>query len=167
MPRTVAAYAPIYSVDDFARVAGGRDCLVAVHGNPFSRHGCDDDAFASAVVAAMQRQNLGPATSFTTRPSSRMDPHHHVALLFNGDATLRAADLCSATGLCGETEPLGPNGRFRVLAAWCRDGAVLAEVSGWSEGVRAPGDRHFARLIAQVTRELFPMSMSPGGLKGH
>jgi hypothetical protein len=59
------------------------------------------------------------------------------------------------------------DGQVRVLAAWCKEGSVLSEVSGWIEGVKTPVDSRFAHLLAQVTRDLFPTETEPGGLKGH
>ena len=167
LPRTVSSRAPTYSADEFARLAGGRGCFVVVRGNPFADLGYADDAIVDAVIAAMQGQNPGIPTHFTARPSSAASSDHHVALLLNGGPTVRAADICSAMDLPSVSEPLGPRGRLRILAAWCRDDVVLSEVSGRIDGVRAPTDDRFMRLIAQVIRELFPVLADPGGLKGH
>ncbi len=166
LPRTVASRRPNYDSAEFARVAAGRDCFVVVHGNPFQRQGYDGEAFVEAVVDAMQDQNWGPATHFTARTPSGAHPDYRVTLLFNGAATVRATDLCSSTVATADALE-NTDGRMRVLAAWCKDGAVLSEVSGWIDGVKTPIDRRFTRLIAQVTRDLFPAQTEPGGLKGH
>ena len=166
LPRTVASRRPLYDFDEFARVAGGRDCFVVVHGNPFQDHEYDGEAFVEAVVEAMQGQNWGPATHFTARTPSSAHPDYRVTLLFNGAATVRAADLCSGAVATADAVD-NTDGRVRVLAAWCKEGAVLSEVSGWIDDVKTPIDRRFTRLIAQVTRDLFPTQTEPGGLKGH
>jgi len=160
----VASHQPNYDSDDFARIAGGRDCFVVVRGNPFCDQGYDGETFVEAVVDAMQGQNWGPVTHFTARTPSGAHPDYRVSLLFNGAATVRAADLCS--GSITSIEPIGDNGRVRLLAAWCKEGSVLSEVSGWVDGVKTPVDSRFTRLIAQVTRDLFPTQTEPGGLKG-
>jgi hypothetical protein len=166
LPRTVASRRPAYDSDEFARVAAGRDCFVIVHGNPFHNRGYDGEAFVEAAVDAMQGRNWGPATRFTARTPSGAHPDYRVTLLFNGTATVRAADLCSGTVRATDTIE-SADGRIRVLAAWCKEGAVLSEVSGWIDGVKTPADRGFTRLIAQVTRDLFPTQTEPGSLKGH
>lgn len=164
LPRTVASRRPLYDSDEFARVAGGRDCFVVVHGNPFQ--GFDGEAFVGAVVEAMQGQNRGPRTHFTARTASNAHPDYRVTLLFNGPESIRAADLCSGSiAFAGSAE--NKEGRVRVLAAWCKEGSVLTEVSGWIEGVKTPVDSRFTHLLAQVTRDLFPTETEPGGLKGH
>ena len=167
LPRTVASHRPAYDIDEFARVAGGRACRVVVHGNPFREHGYKDAEFVAAVIAAMQGQNSGPVTRFTASPSPDANPAYRVALLFNGAATVRADDLCAASATLPSVEPLGEKGRVRVLVAWCKEDAVLSEVSGWVGGVSAPTDRRFTRLVAQAVRDLFPQVTEPGGLKGH
>jgi hypothetical protein len=169
LPRTISTRSAAYDVDDLAHVAGGRDCFVVVLGNPFLDRGCDGEAFIETVVAAMQGRNHGPATHFTARSSLNAHSDYRVTLLFNGGsaATARAADLCAGNGPRIPTESLDARGRIRILAAWCREDLVLSEVSGWVAGVKSPVDRRFTRLIAQVTRELFPIDVQPGGLKGH
>ena len=166
LPRTVSSQAPSYSPDDFSRLAGGRECPVVVRGNPFADQGWSDDDFAAAVIAAMQGRNPGPTTRFTAETSREGHPAHRIILSFNAGATVTAAELCAASK-GHRSEPIGPNGKLHVIAAWCRNGAVASECSGWIAGVTAPTDRRFARLIAQVTRDLFPTATEPGGLKGH
>lgn len=166
LPRTVSARSPVYEIDELARVAGGRDCFVVVYGNPFLDRGYDGETFIETVLAAMQGQNPGPATRFTARSSLNAHPDYRVMMLFNGAASVRADDLCAGAGALASSDGLGAKGEVRILAAWCKEGSVLSEVSGWVEGVQAPTDRRFARLIAQVTRDLFPGQTEPGGLKG-
>jgi hypothetical protein len=164
LPRTVASRRPLYDSDEFARVAGGRDCFVVVHGNPFQDF--DGETFVEAVVEAMQGQNRGPRTHFTAHTPSNAHPDYRVTLLFNGPEAVRATDLCAGSvALTGPSE--NKDGRVRVLAAWCKEGSVLSEVSGWSEGVKTPVDSRFTHLLAQVTRDLFPTETEPGGNKGH
>jgi hypothetical protein len=166
LPRTVSSQSENYCAEDFARIAGGRECPVVVRGNPFADRGWDDGAFAASVVAAMQRRNLGPETRFVLHRMDETISAHRVVLSFNGDAATTAAALC-AIPQEHRGEPHERSGHLRVLAVWCRDGTVLSECSGRVAGVGSPADRRFARLIAQVTRELFPMLIGPGGLKGH
>lgn len=165
LPRTVSSQAASYNPDDFARLAGA-GCSVVVHGNPFAQRGCDDRVFVAAVVAAMQGRSPGPPVRFRAHPSNDAAPGDRVVLLFNGSATARAADLC-IDGKPQRSDAVGPDGRIRVLAVWCHGNTVLSECAGWVSGIRATTDRRFIRLVAQVTRDLFPMMVGPGGLKGH
>lgn len=166
LPRTVSSQAPSYRQEDFLRLAGVRDCPVVVRGNPFAARGCDDVRFAALVVAAMQGQNPGPAVRFTVAAADDALSDDCVVVAFNAVATLGAADLCGNARTIA-AEPIAADGRVRVLAAWCHNGAVVSECSGWTGGVHAPTDRRFVRLLAQVTRELFPGIAEPGGVKGH
>lgn len=166
LPRTVSSQAPSYRQEDFLRLAGMRDCPVVVRGNPFAARGCDDTRFAAAVVAAMRGQAPGPDARFTLAAADDARGDHRVVVAFNAALTVGAADLCGGAGAIA-ADPIGTDGRVRVLAAWCRNGAVASECSGWTGGVQAPTDRRFTRLLAQVTRELFPGIAEPGGLKGH
>jgi hypothetical protein len=162
LPRTVASRHSAYSAHDIERIAGKHDCFVVVRGNPFSD--CDGEAFIETVIASMQGNAFGNRVRFTARTPLNAHPDYRVVLLFNGTATVRAADLCGGSAALETAEPLGLRGRVSVLAAWCREDAVLNEVSGWIEGVKTAGDRRFARLVAQVTRDLFPadFDLRPG-----
>ena len=61
--KTVANTSSLYSFGEFVLASGGRDTIVVVRGNPF---GMDQMAFEKAVTDAMQGQNSGPRTNFTT-----------------------------------------------------------------------------------------------------
>jgi hypothetical protein len=163
LPRTVAARRPAYSAHDLDRITG--DCFVVVCGNPFKD--CDGETFIETVVAAMQSNTFGRKIRFTARSAADTHPEFRVTLLFNGAATVRAADLCAGNAVLETVEPSGDRGRVHMLAAWCRADEILSEVEGWIEGVKAPTDRRFARLVAQVTRDLFPPDIQPGGVKGN
>lgn len=152
-PRTVASQSPIYRPDEVARVSAEQGCLVVVRGDPFAAGA----AFVHAVTDAMQGRNWGPAVRFTTRASETADPRYRVVMLFNGP-TVTADELCRRPDSYSSVEPPGPDGRIRVIAAWCRDDVVLSEVEGWVTGARGPTDSPFVRLVGQTTRELFPIA---------
>jgi len=110
--------------------------------------------FEQMVLANMQGQNAGPRTNFTTHPGDH-DPAYKVVMLFNGPVTASGDDLCRNPGAAPFRS--GPQQEMHVLAVFCRYDAPRTKVDGWlkadASGVSPDG---FAKLVQQVTRELFP-----------
>ena len=147
---TVASTSPLYSFGEFVLASGGRDTIVVVRGNPF---GMDRKAFEKAVTDAMQGQNFGPRTNFTTGPSENAKKAFKVVILFNGSETVLADNLCKAP----ETyDSLKGAKDLHVLATYCWEDESLTEVSGWAGAVAGADSPVFAGLIGQTTLELFP-----------
>ena len=147
---TVASTGTLYSFGEFVLASGGRDTIVVVRGNPFE---IDQKTFEKAVTDAMQGQNFGPRTNFTTEPTENTKKEFKVVILFNGSQTVLADNLCKAPEKHGSRD--GAKG-LRVTAAYCWEDESLTEVDGWAGAVAGADSPVFAELIGQTTLELFP-----------
>ncbi len=148
---TVASTSSSYSFGEFVLASDGRDTIVVVRGNPF---GIDQKAFEKAVTDAMQGQNSGPRTNFTTGPTENAKKEFKVVILFNGSQTVLADNLCKAPEKYGSQK--GAKG-LHVTATYCWEDESLTEVDGWAGAVAGADSAVFASLIAQTTLELFPV----------
>ena len=167
---TVANANTPYSFGAFILASDGRDTIVVVRGNPF---GMDRMAFENAVTDAMQGQNSGPRTNFTTAPTENTKDEFRVVILFNGSRTVLADNLCKAPEKYGSEK--GAEG-LHVTATYCWEDEALTEVDGWAGAVGGVDSPVFASLLAQTTLELFPThrlgherrtaSLRPRGLPG-
>lgn len=150
MPRTTSEVWPLYRPNDFGRAAGGRDTFVVLRGNPFAM---DPAQFEQLVLSNMQGQNWGQRTNFTTHPVN-YDPAYKVVMLFNGP-NVNGGELCANPGAVPFRT--GPQPELHVVAVYCRYDQWLTLAQGWLEsGPQGVSQDGFARLIRQVTAELFP-----------
>ena len=149
---TVASTSSLYDFGEFVLASGGRDAIVVVRGNPFEM---DQKAFEKAVTDAMQGQNSGPRTNFTTAPTENTKKDFRVVILFNGSQTVLADSLCKAPEKYGSRK--GAKG-LHVMATYCWEDESLSEVDGWAGAVAGAGSPVFVRLIGQTTLELFPVT---------
>lgn len=147
---TVASTSPLYSFGEFVLASDGRDTIVVVRGNPFEM---DQKAFEKAVTDAMQGQNYGPRTNFTTGPTENAKKEFKVVILFNGSQTVLADNLCKAPEKYGSRK--GAKG-LHVTATYCWEDESLTEVDGWAGAVAGADSPVFASLLAQTTLDLFP-----------
>ena len=147
---TVASTSSLYSFGEFVLASDGRDTIVVVRGNPF---GIDQKAFEKAVTDAMQGQNSGPRTNFTTAPTENAKKEFRVVILFNGSQTVLADNLCKAPEKYGSRN--GAKG-LHLTAAYCWEDESLTEVDGWAGAVAGADSPVFASLLAQTTLDLFP-----------
>ncbi|MCZ6849026.1 MAG: hypothetical protein O7F75_09290 [Alphaproteobacteria bacterium] len=147
---TVASTNTLYSFGEFVLASGGRDTIVVVRGNPF---GIDQKAFEKAVTDAMQGQNSGPRTNFTTAPTENAKKEFRVVILFNGSQTVLADNLCKAPEKYGSRN--GAKG-LHLTAAYCWEDESLTEVDGWAGAVAGADSPAFVSLIGQATLDLFP-----------
>ncbi len=147
---TVASTSPLYSFGAFVLASDGRDTIVVVRGNPFEM---DQKAFEKAVTDAMQGQNFGPRTNFTTAPTENAKKEFRVVILFNGSQTVLADNLFKAPEKYGSQKGAKC---LHVIAAYCWEDDSLTEVAGWAGAVDGVDSPVFASLLAQTTLELFP-----------
>ena len=147
---TVASTSSLYSYGEFVLASGGRDTIVVVRGNPFEM---DQKAFEKAVTDAMQGQNFGPRTNFTTGPTENTKKEFRVVILFNGSQTVLADNLCKAPEKYGSRK--GAKG-LHVTAVYCWEDESLTEVDGRAGAVAGVDSPVFASLLAQTTLDLFP-----------
>ncbi len=149
---TVANTNALYSFGEFVLASDGRDTIVVVRGNPF---GMDRKAFEKAVTDAMQGQNYGPRTNFTTGPTENAKKEFRVVILFNGSQTVLADNLCEAPEKYGSRKDAKG---LHVTATYCWGDESLTEVDGWAGTVSGAANPAFASLIGQTTLELFPVT---------
>ncbi len=147
---TVASTSYLYSFGEFILASGGRDTIVVVRGAPFEM---DQKAFEKAVTDAMQGQNSGPSTNFTTAPTENAKKEFRVVILFNGSQTVLADNLCKAPEKYDSRK--GAKG-LHLSAAYCWEDVSLTEVDVWAGAVSGTDSPTFASLVGQATRDLFP-----------
>ncbi len=149
--RSVSDHSPAYDHGTFVYLTSGRDTLVVVRGNPFNM---DQKAFANAVTDAMQGQHWGPRTHFTVGPSETARTDIRVVMLFHGSETVLGDELCASPERFGSVKD--GNG-LHLTAAFCSGSLAWTEVYAWAGSVPGVNSPTFARLVAQTTRDLFPI----------
>ena len=155
----------LYSPDTFRLAAGGKRLYTIVRGNPF---GAPRERTEALVIAAMQRGMLHTDTALVRRPTFTTDaeaaarPAYRVALVLNPAQDIDAATLCGDPGGVA----LAPRAGGGILArmAFCHEARVLSTSRGELAGVDDPADHRFRRLIAAMTRQLFPFRDFRDGL---
>ena len=153
----------LYSPDTFRFAAGGKRLLTIVRGNPFGAPRERTEAF---VIAAMQRGMLHTDTALVRRPTFTTDvgaaarPEYRVALVLNPAEGIDAATLC---GELGDVALAPRAGGILARMAFCHEARVLTTSHGELAGVDDPADPRFRRLIAAMTRQLFPFRDFRGG----
>jgi hypothetical protein len=126
---------------------GGGELPVVVLGAPFP--GLAPDRLAQTVVAAMP-QGFIQSTRFVPAPPGAV-PNRRVLWAFGG--ALAGGD---GSAICQSAGGGGPQaGHLRVYGAVCRGRSALSAVQADVDGVGAPGDPGFRRLIHDATVELF------------
>jgi hypothetical protein len=149
-PRTTSEVWPLYRPSELGRAGGGRDTYVVLRGNPFAM---DPAQFEQLVLSNMQGQNWGPRTNFTTHPTN-YEAAYKVVMLFNGP-NVNGGELCSNPGAVPFRT--GPQPELHVMAVYCRYDQWLTKADGWLQGgPQGVSQDGVARLIRQVTAELFP-----------
>ena len=146
----------LYSPSEFRFAAGAKEVFTNIRGNPF---GSPDGQFEALVLGAMQRgvQHIDTALvrrpTFTTRRERAARPDYRITLVLNPKEGVGAAEVCSAP----DGVAIAPGGGgLRARMVFCRDGRVLSTSFGAITGVDDPADPGFRRMIAHMTRELFP-----------
>lgn len=121
---------------------------VQILGSPYDDTGA---ALEDAVIGAMTE-----AITWTARPRFAVDaagaPERslRVVIALNGGGGGREQCLGNTRG----GGPL-PDGRVRVVATFCDEEDVLANVRGETARTDGVGDPRFSRLVRQVTRDMF------------
>lgn len=148
---------PTYRPSLFNYAAGGRDLEVQTVGNPYAEQGLGDQEFPDFIVASMQGHNLGQPTNFTTAPGDTARDQYKVVIAFNPIEPATYRSLCEGEVRSGPTEE-----KVRVKAAFCQGGRssgerVLTGVRADVVAEAAPQSEAFQRMMAGVTRDLFPL----------
>ncbi len=145
-----------YSPSRFHFAAGAKDLYTVIRGNPFE---WSDGRVEALVLSAMQRgvwhidTALVRRPTFTTRPGPAAHPDYRITLVLNPQEGVDAAALCAEP----EAVAIRPGGNdLRARMVFCRGAQVLSTSFGTVAAVDDPADPGFARMIAYMTRELFP-----------
>ena len=141
----------VYTSNDFAYAAAGRDLRVVVVGNPF---GGDRAEFDNAVTGYMQGNHWGQATNFTTTPGETARESYYVVMLFNPPKSFPGAKLCREKPADLPTE--ARDSGVMLFGAFCLSNKSLTEIKGYIETAGGPADPNFGDLVASVTQGLFP-----------
>lgn len=133
-------------------VAATRDgpLLVEIHGVAVDGDGpAQVEAVLELMGDAIHRRG---GLQFTADRAAAANPAYRVAWTFNAAAGLGSRQHCNGEG---QGQPPQAEGRVEILATFCDEDRVLANVRGWVEDVQGLEDKRFQRLVKQVTRELF------------
>lgn len=156
---------PFQRIDSFYNYgAAGRDLRLIVAGNPF---GPADDAFKSAVEAAVQVPTMRAPTRPTLAPGASARANYALVFAFQPPPTLSAQTLCAtiAPGPGGAAAPgpepvlaPAPGRRIEALGAFCLSGRALTQISGRVDTVSVT-DQGFRDLMARMMNGLFRPDM--------
>jgi hypothetical protein len=147
-----------YSPAEFRYAAQNKDLLTVIRGNPFET---EDALFRDAVVAAMQPENWGfdvafsPRTRLTEQPDDSARTEYFVAVLFDGSDD-EALAICRGDDAAPEGATAAGSETSNARMAFCRNGQVLSMALAELDGLTDPFGEPFQRLMARLTRELFP-----------
>jgi hypothetical protein len=151
-----------YDFSNFRANHEGRDTRVVIHGTLF---GMKREPFATAVTGAMQGKNNGRPTNFTTRPGKSVAENYRVILIFNGSLGA-SPDPCTGGRFRPNDDVGGTGKRLHIEAAWCNDSNAESHLVATAKGIKGPNDPAFARLIADLTLNLFPLTDEDQGKTG-
>jgi hypothetical protein len=123
--------------------------LVEIAGDPY---GGEALRLAEAILDDMKRAVTWYATArFTADAAEAANPSLRIVMTFNGGTALGGRDQCRGRARGG-----GPldGGRVEVVATFCDEADVLANVRGRIDRTEGPSDHRFSDLVRQVTRDM-------------
>jgi len=130
--------------------------LVEIAGDPY---GGEAPRLAGTILDDMEQAVTWYATArFTTDAAEAANPSFRIVMTFNGGTALSGRDQC-----LGRAQGGGPlnRGRVEVIATFCDEADVLADVRGRIERSEGPSDRRFSDLVRQVTRDMLIETRHP------
>lgn len=130
--------------------------LVVIQGQPFAH---EEERTRHAVLAAMARAMSWTGTpQLTTDAAEAPTSSLYVVMTFNNGA-IDGNVQCTVPPAGGGPED---DGSVAVAASFCGSRELISNTYGHIKGVDGADDPAFARLIGQVTTDLFP---PPGWLQ--
>lgn len=154
----------LYSLARAHFAVGEKNLNTVIRGNPFE---ASQDVVNGLIIDEMRRGLSHTDTPLRRRPVFTIDggdenagetrPGYVVALAFNPEAGTDAATLCAETRDVAASPTTDPAGRIVARMVFCFDGRVLSTAHGVIDGANDPKDPRFRRMIATMTRELFPL----------
>jgi hypothetical protein len=126
--------------------------LVEIQGRPYAE---PPEQIDRAVLTDMsQALSWTASPRLTTDPAATKVPSMVVTMTFNG-GVVDANAQCRGESTGGEPQP---QGAVQVAASFCGSGAMISNTVGRIDASSGVDDPQFARLMAQVARDLFPPS---------
>jgi hypothetical protein len=149
-----------FRIDDVWQVAQAvmatGPLLVEISGEPY---GGEVPGLANKILNDMKRAITWYATPrFTAEAAEAANPSLRIVMTFNGGTALGGRDQCRGRASGG-----GPldGGRVEVIATFCDEADVLANVRGRIDRTEDPSDRRFSDLVRQVTRDMLAETKHP------
>ncbi len=145
-----------YTPSEFRYASAAKELKAVILGNPFEN---TETPIEQAVLAAMQPDQWGFDVALAPRPRITTDPgdgarsEYRVVVAFNAEDSIEPARLCDGTFVSG---PAVRGDEIEARMAFCRDDRLLSMSHGSVSGVTDPRDERFLRMIAMMTRGLFP-----------
>ena len=149
----------LYSPARAHYAAGAKSLNTIIRGNPFDS---PQDLVNGLIIDEMRRGMRGVDTALRRRPIFTIDAagdaagDYLVAVALNPEPGADPASLCADPRGVAVSQAAAPAGRIEARMAFCFDGRVLSIAHGVVDGVIDPKDPGFRRLIATMTRALFP-----------
>ena len=144
-----ADFDPSYNSQNFGNYHKDRDTRVVIIGSTL---GEAPAVFGRMVTDAMQGQNRGGRTNFTTIPGASAEDNLRVVMAF--DVAPYGNSICDGH----IPKPVKTPGVTTVQGAWCWGNRVQSYVSARTKATNA-ANPEFRRLIGDVTREMFPQNL--------
>ena len=129
---------------------------VDVSGDPY---GGEAPRLVETILDDMESAVTWYATArFSADSAEAANPSLRIVMTFNGGAALSGRDQCR-----GRAQGGGPldGGRVEVIATFCDEADVLANVRGRVDRTEGPSDRRFSELVGQVTRDMLIENTHP------
>ena len=139
--------------------SGVKDLPTFIRGNPFE---ASQELIDAMLIQDMRHGMLGVDTALRRRPNFTIDgagsgsSGYWVALALNPAAGVDAATLCADPKNVEISKAPVREGRIEARMVFCYDGRVLSTSHGVLDGAIDRNDPRFHRMIASMTRELFP-----------
>lgn len=157
----------LYSPSRVFFAAGAEQFRTIIRGNPFV---APQEMVYDLIIHDMRLGLRRADTALRRRPRFTIDTSdtgvssdsgdsrsdYWVALALNPAAGTDAATLCADPWGVTTAPATTPAGRIEARMVFCFDGRVLSTSHGVLEQAIDPNDQRFHRMIATMTRELFP-----------
>jgi hypothetical protein len=149
-----------FQTDDVRQVAQAAmatgPLLVEISGDPYDG---ERSRFVDSILTDMKRAVTWYATArFTDDVSKAANTSLRIVMTFNGGTALGGRDQCRGRAIGGGALD---GGRVDVIATFCDEVDVLANVRGRINGTEGPSDHRFSDLVRQVTRDMLAESKHP------
>lgn len=128
--------------------------------------GVEPERFGAAVAEALPREMTDPQQNFMRDPAARNLAPFRLVMVFHGSANAPEADICGSASAAAQVvpRPPDPNGDpaapTSVTAAFCREQQELSRAHARITGGLDPGQAGFRFLVADVTKQLFPLGFA-------